>query len=193
MLNSREGLTQTGDLASRSREGTLTARTARAQKATATPKSPKGETRKRAAKAAEGKTKMGTRQIPSKQAERCQSGNGARSVNDDSGSEDQNNSVSLDGDVEDATQSVQIVWYESDYEARNEASNSVDGGKDANPSTPMLWYESDYGARQESSGSESARPRDRVRWKERPASSTRVPSTPRTNRSAREDGSRKDP
>ena len=154
VLNSREGLTQTGDLASRSREGTLTARTARAQKATATPKSPKGETRKRAAKAAEGKTKMGTRQPPSKQAERRQSGNGASSVNDDSGSEDQNNSVSLDGDVEDATQSVQIVWYESDYEAQHEASNSVDGGKDANPSTPMLWYESDYGARQESSGSE---------------------------------------
>jgi hypothetical protein len=179
LLNSPEGLTQTGDLASGPREGTPTARTARAQKATATTKSPEGKTRKRAAKAAEGKTKAGVRQTPLRQAKKCKSRNGASTENDNTGSEDQNDSGSSDIDIEDTTQtghSVQVVWYESDYGDPPKPSDSVDnevranpgdralwyesgyearnGGKETKPSTPMLWYESDYGARQESSDSE---------------------------------------
>jgi hypothetical protein len=53
-----------------------------------------------------------------------------------------------------ADPSDQTLWCESDYEARCEASNSVDGREEVNPSAQTLWYESDYGAGQESSDSE---------------------------------------
>ena len=160
MLNSPEGLTQTDDPASERREGTPTARTARAQKATATTKSPKVKEPKQTAKAAETKARTGADQKEPTQAQSRESSNGAISVNDNTDGEarnvGQNNNDDLDEDQEDDTQaglSVQTIWYESDYGDPPKPSDFVDDKVRAGQSDQTLWYESDYEARDEVSNS----------------------------------------
>jgi hypothetical protein len=177
VLNSPEGLTQTDESASERREETPTARTVRAQKATAAAKSPKGKALKRTAKVTETKAKAGARQTEPTQAKRRKSSNGASTENDSTGREvrnvGQNDSNSSDVDMEDDTQaehSVQTIWYESDYGDPPKPSDFVDNKVRADPSDQTLWYESDYEARDEASnsvdGREEVNPSAQTPWYE---------------------------